>query len=80
MMTQKLYEIISRVMNVPISNISDESSTESIETWDSLTMYLLLDEIESEYKIKFSLDEIVNIKTVKDLKKYLQDHGVNLND
>ena len=79
-MTQKLYEIISRVMNVPISNISDESGTESIETWDSLTTYLLLDEIESEYKIKFSLDEIENMKTAKDFKKCLQNRGINFDE
>lgn len=79
-MSQKLYEIISRVLNVPVSELSDESGAESIETWDSLNSYILLDEIESEYKIKFSLDEIINIKTVKDFKKYLRNHGVNFNE
>jgi len=79
-MSQKLYEIISRVMNIPISDISDKSGAGSIETWDSMNAYILLDEIESEYKIKFSLEEIENIKTVKDFKKYLQNHGVDFND
>ena len=79
-MSKKLYEIISRVMNIPISDISDKSGAESIETWDSMNVYILLDEIESEYKIKFSLEEIENIKTVKDFKKYLQNHGVDFND
>jgi len=79
-MSQKLYEIISRVMNIQISDISDKSGAESIETWDSMNTYILLDEIESEYKIKFSLEEIENIKTVKDFKKYLQNHGVDFND
>lgn len=79
-MSQKLYEIISRVMNIKISDILDKSGAESIETWDSMNTYILLDEIESEYKIKFSLEEIENIKTVKDFKKYLHNHGVDFND
>jgi len=79
-MSQKLYQIISNVMSVPISELSDESGRESIAAWDSMNAYILLDEIESEYNIKFSLDEIENIKTVKDFKKYLQNHGIDFND
>ena len=79
-MSKKLFEIISRVMNVSISQINDDSGSESIQEWDSFNMYVLLNEIEKEFNIKFSLEETLEIKNVGDFKKQLEKHGVNLNE
>jgi len=45
-MSNKLYSIISKVMDVPESEINDQSSPENIEAWDSLNLYMLIDDIE----------------------------------
>ena len=79
-MSKRLYSIISKVMDIPISEINDESSPESIESWDSFNSYVLLDELETEFKIEFSIDEVVETKNVADIKKYLKKHGIELND
>jgi acyl carrier protein len=78
-MSDKLYEIVSKVMNVPLAKIDDSSSPESIEHWDSFSFYVLLDEIESAFGVKFTLEETVQIKNVGDFKKSLTDHGITLN-
>lgn len=75
-MTKKLFEIISQVLNVPMSQINDASGPETIENWDSFNIYVLLDEIETTYNIKFDLDETLEIKNVGYFKKILQKHGV----
>ena len=67
-------------MNMPLEQTNDSSGSESIEGWDSFTMYVLLDEIETEFKVQFSLDEILAIKTIKDFKQCLKKHGVQIND
>ena len=79
-MSKRLYSIISKVMDIPISEINDESSPESIESWDSFNSYFLLDELETEFKTEFSIDEVVETKNVADIKKYLKKHGIELND
>ena len=79
-MSKKLFDIISRVMNVQISQINDDSGSESIQEWDSFNMYVLLNEIEKEFNIKFSLEETLEIKNVGDFRKQLEKHGVNLNE
>ena len=79
-MARKLYEIIAKVLDVPISEINDESNPETIENWDSFNALVLVDELEDEYKIKFGLNEIVESNSVKDIKKYLKIHGVNTDD
>ena len=71
-MTNTLFEIISRVMNVPIEKISVSSGPDSIPEWDSFNMFVLLDEIEKEFDVKFSLEETLEIKTVGDFRKKLE--------
>jgi acyl carrier protein len=75
-MTSKLYEIISRALNIPIDQINDEAGPETIENWDSFNVYVLLDEIETVYNVKFNLDETLEIKNVGHFKSLLQKHGV----
>ena len=77
-MSEKLYEIISRVFSVPISEINDASGPENIERWDSFNALVLVDELESEFNIKFTVDEITDVLTVTDIKRHLKNHGVNL--
>jgi len=79
-MPEKLYEIISKVFSVPISEINDESSPETIESWDSFRGLVLVDEIESNFNVKFSISEIIDVKNVKDIKKHLKNHGIDLNE
>jgi len=80
MMSKKLYDIISKVFSVQISEINDESSPETIESWDSFNGLILVDELESNFNIKFSVSEIVDVKNVKDIKRHLNNHGVDLNE
>ena len=77
-MPKNLFEIISEVMNIPISQINDESSPETIESWDSFNGLILVDERESNFNIKFSVSEIIDVKNVKDIKRNLKNHGINL--
>ena len=71
-MTKTLFEVVSRVMNIPIEKISDTSGPDSIPDWDSFNMFVLLDEIEKEFDVKFSLEETLEIKTVGDFRKKLE--------
>ena len=75
-MNEKLYQIISKVFNVDSSKINDETNPENLEEWDSFNFYVLLDEIENEFDIKFDLDETLDIKKIGDIKKIFVKHGV----
>jgi len=79
-MSKKIYEIISNVMDCPITEINDDTNPESIDNWDSSNSLILLDQLESKFQVKFELDEIENVNSVKDIKKYLSNHGVVLDD
>ena len=68
-MAKKLFEIVSRVLNIPKEKISDISGPDSIPEWDSFNMFVLLAEIEKEFEVNFSLEETLEIKTVGDFRK-----------
>ena len=76
-MSEKLYQIISKVFNVESSKINDETSPENLEEWDSFNFYVLLDELEYEFNIKFDLDETLEIKKVGDFKEIFEKHRIN---
>ena len=74
---EKLFEIVSRVFNIPINEINYESNPENIENWDSFTGYVLLDEIEINFDVKFTMDESLEIEKVEDFKNILKQKGIN---
>ena len=79
-MSQKLFELVAEVMNIPISEINENSSPETIENWDSFNSYVLVDKLETEFNVEFTMDEILDVKTISDIKKQLKNHGVNLDE
>lgn len=79
-MSKKLYALIAKVMNVSPSSINDESGPESVESWTSFKGYVLLYELETEFNVKFTMDEAMDVKKVSDIKRHLANHGIMLND
>ena len=79
-MSQRLYNLVAKVMNTQSSVINDESGPESIESWTSFKGYVLLYELETEFKVKFTIDEAMDVKKITDIKRHLKNHGVILND
>ena len=77
-MSKKLYELVARVMNVPADSVNDNSGPESIESWTSFKGYVLLYELENEFKVKFTIDEAMDVKKIADIKRHLGNHGVVL--
>ena len=45
--------------------------------WDSLGHLSLLTELEERFNITFDMDETMSIQSIADLKKTLQDKGVD---
>lgn len=76
-MTRKLFEIMGEVFNIDPSSINDKTKQSDIEKWDSLNSLLLIDRLENEYKTKFSIDDVIEITTVGDIKNILKSHGID---
>jgi acyl carrier protein len=78
MSENKLFNIIAKVFNVSINQINYQSNPENIENWDSFTGYILLDEIESEFNVNFTMEESLQIKKIEDFKIILKEKGIDI--
>ena len=76
MMEDDVNAIIAKVFSISESQINDQSGPENIESWDSFNGLILVDELENHFKIKFSISEITDVKTVADIKQHLKNHNV----
>ena len=54
---QELFENSSLV-------VTEETSGDDVDEWDSLTHISLIDSIEKEFKVKFGLGELMKLKNV----------------
>lgn len=77
-METKLYEILSRVLKVDSSMITEDSSPDNIASWDSFNGLMLVTELEKGFNVKFTIEEIMMVKSVKDIKDSLRRHGVKI--
>ena len=75
MMENDVNVIIAKVFSIPESEVNDQSGPENIESWDSFNGLILVDELENHFKIKFSISEITDVKTVADIKQHLKNHS-----
>ncbi len=75
---QRLLNIIEKVLEIDKEKITDETSPQNVDTWDSFAGLMLALELENGFDIKFTAEEISSVTCVKDIKYYLKKHGVRL--
>ena len=66
---EKLQKLIAAFFNKPVDIISLSTSNNDIEECDSLEHIKLILEIEEKFNIKFSLDVIPNMITIKAIQE-----------
>lgn len=77
---KKLKTIIAEVLSVQESQVQDSVALDTFEEMDSFNGLLLVSEIEKNYKVSFTTEEVTNTKIVKDIKNVLERHGVSKDD
>jgi len=75
-----MMEVLSRLQNIFRDILDDEelvitenTGQNDIEDWDSIAQLNLVIAIEKEFNTKFKIDEIANIKSVKDMLKKINE-------
>lgn len=71
-------EVLSKVLGIEIGSVSDSTSPKDMARWDSFSSLVLINELESNFMVKFTLDEIMGFNRVSDIKKILRQRGINV--
>jgi acyl carrier protein len=64
-MRDKIYKIVSQVMDAPLEQLTLESSQDSVENWDSIKHMNLVLSLEEEFNIAFSDSEIIELLSIE---------------
>ena len=64
-MQERIRAVMAQVFNVEAGSISEESSPEDIERWDSLRHMQLILAIEDEFGVTFADDDIPNLLSLR---------------
>lgn len=75
-MNERLYKVLSQILNVPVEQITDEDSPNTLESWDSLTHVNLMLALEAEFNLSISPDEAAEMFSVGLIKTTLMERGV----
>jgi len=67
-MEQKILEIVSQIMGVPLESVTLASSAENMPTWDSLKHMNLVLALEQTFDIHFSEEQIVELTRVETIQ------------
>lgn len=77
---KKLKRIIGKVLSVSPNKINEKTAPADIKNWDSFHGLLLFVELENSYNIKFTMEDIISVKCVGDIKRCLQNYGARIEE
>lgn len=75
---QKMNTILAQVLAIDPQSITDATSPNTVGSWDSYNALMLVSELETGFRVHFTIDEVVAVKNVGDIKAALARHGVEL--
>jgi len=68
-MKNQIYTLFAQIMQVEPDVLNNHTSPENLPAWSSVNMLLLISELESRYRIKFSVEELLSIHDLGTLVK-----------
>ncbi|MEK7551818.1 MAG: acyl carrier protein [Patescibacteria group bacterium] len=77
---KRVRKILSDVLSIRENTITDKTSPSNTETWDSFNALMIVSELEREFKISFTFEEIAEVTCVGDITKALEKRGIKLHD
>lgn len=64
---EELQPLFRDILDQPALRITRKSNSSNVEGWDSLAHINLVTAIEQEYNVKFSIDELLELKNVGEM-------------
>jgi acyl carrier protein len=62
LLRERVFRIISKVMDVSFEKVNERSSPDDLEKWDSLQHINLILALEEEFEVRFTDQEIVRMR------------------
>jgi acyl carrier protein len=76
-MKERIKRVMARTFDIPISDIADDAQINGTPNWDSLGHMLLMLELEAEFGVSISTDDMTSLLSLELLDGYLQANGLD---
>lgn len=71
----RLNEVFRDVFDDESIEVGAETTADDIEDWDSLNHITLIDAVESEFKVRFTMGEVSGMKNVGEMAEIIKERG-----
>ena len=78
LLEDNVHRIVSEVFGVPLDTIDDDTSPDSISTWTSFSHLHLILALETEFGVELSPEDSMEILSVRLIRMFLKDNGVDV--
>jgi acyl carrier protein len=65
-------QIVSLIFSIPEEGVKDELSSKDIADWDSMNYLMFIAELEKEFSMSFSMDEVMSAQTLGDIRRFVE--------
>ncbi len=65
-------QIVSSTFSLKEEDIRDELSSKDIANWDSMNYLMFIADLEKEFTMSFTMDEVMTAQTLGDIRKILE--------
>ena len=72
-MENKIIELIARVLNVPVGDVTLETEIGELDEWDSRRNVQIIAQLEKEFEVKITPDMIMDLEDVSDIISLIKD-------
>lgn len=74
--SELLYQAFSTSLEIPLGDVNDALSYNSIPQWDSTAHMILIAELEDQFGIMLDTDDIIDMNSVAKAKEILSKYDV----
>lgn len=64
MVAERVKRVVASILGVPESELTDDSSSDDFERWDSLGQLNLMMALEAEFGVEFSEDDLADLTSI----------------
>lgn len=75
---QDLRSIMAEVFEIPVDQINESTTMESVDTWDSLRHMELVVAIERRFSVEFEAEEALEMTSIEGIKRILSGKKLQL--
>lgn len=71
-MNERLRVLMAEMLDLPSADVTPDMRRDEVEAWDSLNHLRLITAIETEFGATFSMDEIAQLQTPRDMQRIIE--------